>query len=379
MTRHIIALASVIAGFCTAATAQNTTVLVSGLNSPMKLAMTPGGNLVVSEATVQLNTGRVSIVSRAGERRSLLEGLPSGPAYPGNAPLGPAALVLDGRTLYVGIQEGDALIAGPTPGSHPLPNPNGPASPIFSSVLRAVFSADLDRIITGFNLSLDDHYTLADGGQLMLTNVDGQTATVDLVADFPDVPLDKREVYGHVTPYGMALDARKEFLYVADAGQNRITRINLNTGRWQTVVRFPRLRLPGDTLTDPVPTSVRVYGDELLVAFLSGNPFVPDVAMVETVNPTTGEVRPFIVGLRTATDIIFRDRPSARAQFFVTELRSFLIGQMGTGRLIQYDTAGGKVIADQLAGPTGMVQDPVTGEIFVAEFGGNRISQIKPQ
>jgi hypothetical protein len=75
--------------------AQTSTVLATGLNAPMKLAMTAEGNLVVSEATVVLNTGRVSIVERSGARRTLLDGLPSGPAYPGNAPLGPAALVVD--------------------------------------------------------------------------------------------------------------------------------------------------------------------------------------------------------------------------------------------------------------------------------------------
>src|SRR3954452_21431570 len=116
--------------------AQNATVLATGLNSPMKLAMTPERNLLVSESTVQPNTGRISIVDRAGVRRTLIDGLPSGPAFPGSSPEGPAALALDGATLYVGILEGNALVAGPAALGHPIPPPDGPASPIFSSILK---------------------------------------------------------------------------------------------------------------------------------------------------------------------------------------------------------------------------------------------------
>src|SRR5262245_18387822 len=88
--------------------AQSATVLATGLNAPMKLAMTPERNLLVSESTVQFTTGRISIIDRSGTRRTLLDGLPSGPAFPGNSPLGPSALVLDGPTLYVSILEGNS-------------------------------------------------------------------------------------------------------------------------------------------------------------------------------------------------------------------------------------------------------------------------------
>src|SRR5439155_24363074 len=117
---------------------------------------------LASESTVQLTTGRISIVDRTGARRTLIDGLPSGPAFPGNSPEGPSALALDGNTLYVGILEGNALIAGPAALGHPIPPPDGPGSPIFSSILKLRFGADVDRIMTGFSLSLDDHFALAD-------------------------------------------------------------------------------------------------------------------------------------------------------------------------------------------------------------------------
>jgi hypothetical protein len=363
------------------ANAQTATVLATGLNSPQKVALTPEGNLLVSEATVQTNTGRISIVSRpGGVRRTLLDGLPSGPAAPNNQPLGPCALVLDGRTLYIGILEGNTLVPGATPGSLAFPNPAGPSSPIYSSILRVRLGADVDRITSSFSLTLDNHFTLADGDEVQLTNSDRQTATADLLADFPDTPLDVREIYGHVTPYGMALDPARAFLYVADAGQNRIIKVNVTTGRWQTLVRLPRVPrvppIPTQTETDAVPTSVRFYGDEMLVTYLTGAPFAEGEAVVRIVNPVTRGIRQFINGLTTATDVLVRERPG-RSQFFALEARTQL--GRGPGRLIQYDTAEARVIADQLAGPTGMAQDPATGDIFVVEYSAGRITQVKLQ
>src|SRR5438046_10494262 len=87
--------------------AQNATVLASGLNAPMKLVMTPERNLLVSEATAQPKTSRISIVDRSGVRRTLIDVLPSGPGFPGNNPLGPSALGLDCATLDVRLTEVD--------------------------------------------------------------------------------------------------------------------------------------------------------------------------------------------------------------------------------------------------------------------------------
>jgi len=100
--------------------------------------------------------------------------------------------------------------------------------------------------------------------------------------------------------------------------------------------------------------------------------------MVRIVNPVTREIRPFINLLTTATDLVQRDTP-AGPQFFVVEYRSSLAGAPMSGRVIQFDSPVGRVIFDRLQGPTGMIQDPATGDLFVAEFEGGRITQIKPQ
>src|SRR5262249_36735608 len=130
--------------------------------------------------------------------------------------------------------------------------------------------------------------------------------------------------------------------------------------------------------TDAVPTSARFYGGEVLVALLSGDPFGIASAGVEIVNPETREIRQLIPMLTTVTDILYRDT-SAGPQFFVCEYRSSLVGMPNSGRVLQFDSAQGKVIADQLQGPTGLAQDPVSGDIFIAENRGGRITRIRLQ
>ena len=73
--------------------AQQTSVFATGLQLPYKLAITPAGTLLVSEAGGPVNAGRVSLINRSGVRQSLLEGLPSGRANgPDLTPIGPTGL-----------------------------------------------------------------------------------------------------------------------------------------------------------------------------------------------------------------------------------------------------------------------------------------------
>src|SRR5687767_5244180 len=114
--------------------------LTSGLQLPLGITISNQGNLLVSETGTRVaNSGRISIVDLAGNRRTLVDGLPSGINDVGE-PSGPAGLFLRGRTLYVVIGVGDVGIPqpGPPPGRL-LPNPN-PSSPILSSVLAIHFS-----------------------------------------------------------------------------------------------------------------------------------------------------------------------------------------------------------------------------------------------
>src|SRR5207253_8718145 len=55
-----------------------TTVLASDLRAPTKIILSQNGNLLVAEQGNGPNTGRISILDPSnGERRTLLDGLPS--------------------------------------------------------------------------------------------------------------------------------------------------------------------------------------------------------------------------------------------------------------------------------------------------------------
>src|SRR5258708_7707985 len=79
-----------------------TSVFAAGLRAPTKIIVSPKGNLLVAEAGNGPNTGRVSIINpTTGNRRTLVDGLPSGFAPPEGDPSGPSGLEMRGRTLFV--------------------------------------------------------------------------------------------------------------------------------------------------------------------------------------------------------------------------------------------------------------------------------------
>ena len=119
-------------------------VLVADLQSPIKLILTPAGNLLVSEA-----------------------GLPS-------------SFV---PTLYIAIGQGDVVTrpVPPVPGVE-VPNPDGIVSALFSSLLRVRFSKPIDRVAGDFLLDpAVDHPTLVDGLPVTLLNAQGQRAVGQVI------------------------------------------------------------------------------------------------------------------------------------------------------------------------------------------------------
>src|SRR5215831_17565806 len=143
--------------------------VISGLRLPLGAALSNQGNLLVSESgTAATHTGRISIVDVDGNRRTLVDGLPSAINDVGD-PSGPAGLFMRGRILYVGIGTGDVGRAGPIPGTD-IPNPAGPSSPIFSSILAIQFSTNTEKATTGFTLKFVDQQALSNGQTVTLAN-----------------------------------------------------------------------------------------------------------------------------------------------------------------------------------------------------------------
>ena len=284
-------------------------VVASGLRSPIGSAFTNQGNLVVSETGIANvpASGRISIVSPDGGRRTLLDGLPQGTNAAGGDASGPNSLAMRGRTIYVAIGQGDTVIPGP-PGST-IPNPNV-SSALFSSVLAIQFSAAAERSTAGFALSSQDQLTLAGGGKVMLSNGKGDRLQVDLVVNFPDYVSEPNAANaGNVrnsNPFGvMPVD---DYLYVTNGGLNRLFKVNLDTGSYAELAAFSPIAntsgLGGPPAVEAVPTGLAYSDGQVLVSLLSGGPFIPGLSRVKSVDPVTGAQADFLTGLRTSIDVL---------------------------------------------------------------------------
>jgi hypothetical protein len=287
-----------------AAGAADCEVVASGLRSPIGSAFTNQGNLVVSETGITNvpASGRVSIVSPDGGRRTLLDGLPQGTNAAGGDASGPNSLAMRGRTIYVAIGQGDTVIPGP-PGST-IPNPNV-SSPLFSSVLAIHLSAAAERSTAGFTLSAQDQMTLAGGGKVRLSNGKGDKLQVDLVVNFPDYLSEPNAANaGNVrnsNPFGVLLV--DDYMYVTNGGLNRLYKVNLDTGSYSELAVFSPIANTsggGPPFVEAVPTGLAYSNGQVLVSLFSGGPFIPGLSRVKTVDPVTGAQSDFLTGLRTS-------------------------------------------------------------------------------
>jgi hypothetical protein len=364
-TKHLLALLAVATPlWC------QPSLVVAGLQSPMKIVLTPGGNLLVSEASMNPNAGRISVVGRTGSRRTLIGGLPSGTEVVGG-PAGPSAMALRDRTLFVALGTGDSERRGQTPGTS-IPNPAGPSSPIFASILRIRFSNDVDQTFDTFELTPDHQRTLTDGGEVELGRQGSSTARISVLARFPITEPEAGILYRFSNPWGMALDGR--WLYVTDASMNSLARVDTVTGRWQRIVRFPQVQNPtpvGPPKVDAVPTSIRIFGDEVLISFLTGFPFVPGNARVLAVNPETGASRTFISGVTSATDVLWRPVSRFQSEILVLEFsQNQSANPAPPGRLLRYNSPEPQVLVPNLITPVSMAYDAERQDLFILELRG---------
>src|SRR6185436_10529901 len=136
----------------------------------------------------------------------------------------------------------------------------------------------------------------------------GHRITIELFVDFPDYAFEPRPNFAenvrHSHPYGIVAD--DEFLYVADAGFNKIRKLDRESREEQTLTSFPPTPNPGPVgppFIENVPTSIRWNGDQLLVTLLSGAPFLPGLSQVKEVDPGTGTQATIASGLTAAIDV----------------------------------------------------------------------------
>jgi hypothetical protein len=362
------------------------TELTSGLQIPLSIIQSNQGYLLVSESGTRVsNTGRIYIFDVGGNRRTLLDGLPSGISDV-NDPSGPAGLFMRGRTLYVAIGLGDAIQAGPLPRTA-VANPN-PSSPIFSSILAIHLNANAEKTTTGFSLSLSDHQALAGGEKVKLSNGGGDEVTVELIANFPDftpepLPSFQSNVRGS-NPFGVV--GAGDQLFVTDGGQNMVRRVDINTGAFSVLATFPPIPNPlfnptppppsvGPPVVEAVPTGITYADGQLLVTLFRGVPFPPGTSVVEQIDPLTGIHTPFITGLKTAIKVLPMGQGSG-GDHLVLQHASAGPFFASPGQLLRFETPGDPptVIADCLNRPTSMTLDEKTGTLYVTEFAGRVVA-----
>lgn len=372
------------AGFCTP--------LATGLRTPMDVEVTNAGTLIVAETgtTAARHAGRISMLGADGALRTLIDGLPSAPAANGEA-TGPSGLHLRGRTLFVSIGEGDVAVFGRDaqgqliPGTT-VPNPAGPSSPLFSSVLALHFSAATERGAGGFVLTRAQHDELAAGERVELVNAAGQRLTVERVADFPDstpVPLPQLATNVALSnPFKLVEKDGK--LFVTDGGRNLVWRVDLDSGAVDVAVAFPPIPNPlsgivpvGGPTLQAVPTGIASLGDELLVTLFRGVPFPPGTSTVQKVWPATGADTRYIGGLKTAIGVLpLPERWGAGTLV----LQHASVGPFfgGPGLLLHFATPASapKLLADCMTRPTGLAQNRHSGKLYATELAGRLIEIV---
>ncbi len=364
--------------------AQTSMVFATGLKRPVKIIYVQknGYFLVAENGDVQVpNSGRISIVTNEGGRFTLIDGLPSGPTPPNLDNSGPSAMVIQGEKLYVAIGNGNATLNGPAQGSE-IPNPN-PNSPIFSSVLEFQFlPLGFRPGRASYELSLNDHTRLANGETILLGSLGSPKARMRLVADFPNfTPSPRPDAPNNVrpsNPFGIAAHANG--LYVVDAAQNNIWTIDLGTGTVGNLITYPFRPNPtpvGAPFVEPVPDSLRLFGNKLLVTFLVGFPFPAGTANVRQYDLDSGVESQVIGGLTSAIDVLPFEASGFCSSFYTLEYSTSML--MGApGRLQRFDTPNGPptLISNTLATPTSMARNPATGDLVVTEIVPGRLTRI---
>jgi hypothetical protein len=362
-------------------------LLVSGLQMPIKLSLTKGRNLLVSEhdgaqqtglitvkdrhvspqGTAPPGSGRLTLVDRAGKRQPVLKGLPT--SVTSTVPMG--------KTIFIQIGAWDAVLPGPAPGSE-IPNPN-PSSPILASVLVMHLPVECDKLKSGFSITHADHAKLLAKKELKLQNAEGQHATLNMLVKFPNfTPAPRPDVPNAVrgaNPFGMVESGGA--LYLSDAAQNTVVKVDVKSGKATTLLTFPQMANPGGMppTMDAVPDSIRHHGGGFLVPLLSGYPFPSGAAEIRAVG-FDGTNSPFIAGLTSAIDILPVKKPKRGEALLVLEY-SLNQNANAPGRLSQYDSPAGTpvVVAENLNSPTNMVWDEHDRTVYITQiFPGNIVA-----
>ncbi|HKP87889.1 MAG TPA: hypothetical protein VJZ26_17435, partial [Blastocatellia bacterium] len=79
----LAALALLFSGASALAQTATVSVVTGGLKAPTRIIVTAKGSLLVAETGTGNNDGRISLIDQTGNRRTLVDGLPSGITFDG--------------------------------------------------------------------------------------------------------------------------------------------------------------------------------------------------------------------------------------------------------------------------------------------------------
>ena len=358
-----------------------TDTFATNLRAPLSSALTNQGNILISETgNTTLRSGRISILDQLGNRRTLLDGIPSA-VNDVNEPAGPAGIFMRGRTLYVAIGTGDAGRPGPVQGTT-MVNPNPISSPIFSSVLGIQFSANTEDTTSGFTLTPANEQSLANGETVVLTDTADGTMRVRLIVDFPNYVSNPLPSFAQniqlSNPYGVV--AVEDALYVTDGGRNRVWQVDLLTGSFSALVTFapianPFFGIAGGPFLDAVPTGITAVNNKLLVTLFRGVPFPPGTSTVQEIDIATATQSVLIGNRKTAIDVIALDENSD-VDYLVLQHASAGLFFGSPGQVLRFEdpAASPTTVKTCLVRPTSMTLDKKTGTLYITEYGGRVVA-----
>lgn len=129
-------------------------------------------------------------------------------------------------------------------------------------------------------------------------------------------------------------------------------------------------------MVEPVPDSVHLFGDELLVTLLTGFPFPVGNSQVRAVDIASGTNAPFIANLSSAIDVL----PQGSNGFLTLEFSTDMLNPGAAGRISYYanPSSSPTVVANCLITPTSMVQEQGSQEIYVTEIFTGRVITVTP-
>ena len=178
---------------------------------------------------------------------------------------------------------------------------------------------------------------------------------------------------GEPAPSGpSAVALRGRTLYVADASQNLVYRVDLDEGDFEVLARFAPKPNPlpfGPPVMEAVPNNVRVFGKQLLVTYLTGFPFAAGAAEVRKLNLANDSQTPFIGGLTSAIDVLPVKGPQGQDQFYTLEFSTDMLAN-APGRLQFFSSPGAApvVVAGGLISPISLARDEQTNTLYVSSI-----------